>query len=754
MMLFTYFLFAVMRVIKLYCRTCAKIGNHENDCPDRSFYPPAATLLEDSQYIDSVTIDGTTITNEECDEQLVFKANNLPAFDKGRSLVMSKTKSYWSRTPRFAPLDPNPVPIADAPAGPSDGSGDAPPPISAPASIPATTPPVTTPANSNSTAAASAMTNPLVPPPCPPIMPTAPYPMYGFPPYPYPHFYNPGFPGSMPPGFTGSMFPPPTPFWPSQFMPQQPPVQSMGTPSLPSIPPPYPSIMPPISAQPTPLPTITTPAPAQPSTSQAVATSLLTNPTPDRPASSNAQSIPAQTPANAPAASSAATPVWPASAGSITGPQVESTPQPLVSLEQEWNQRHAAAMQGNSAMLPGPSHEVPTNTGVYTPAHSALPAGIQEKLDLALLKEIQKFDGDKTKFRAWKHQIEQLRPRYESEQFLAIIKAKLDSRPTEYMLTLGSRALDPDTLLQDLAKKYCKYAHKQHVITDFDKLSQGSKSLSDHHIEVHSLLEALGDTLNTVNPHILFGYIKSLSNYSIRLKLNRSIHNPRRKCTLEDLMLEAESEEIVRRCTGTPQDQKSSRPAHTVAAGKLDETSTDEETDASAAEEEEDPTVSYAGKKFKGNGNGKKPFRSGKGWENKKGDKRQSGSDKGGDRKRYKPNNPTSSNSGDRSKPSSNPDAWCIIHCTSDHDWRDCRDKDITQCKYCGKDVKAGELFKHIPHCHGLTCTRCDKVGHSTKKHDTYVMRQKLRFSQKKVAAAQVNSDTPASESQDNSTST
>ena len=710
--------FSVMRVIKLYCRSCAQQGTHTVECPDRPYYPPVATLLGDSNYVDSVTIENVTVQNEECDALLLFKATNMPAFENGRSLVESKSKFYWSRTPLFLESVPAELPLPPARAQTSKSVSDTvsssaaaitstapvsigsiplppqssvaqPVTVSSVTAVPVLNPVVssaiTTPiANTVPFHTPAATVAPYFAPPPPPPPPSYSMPsMYNYPPYPYPQFYplnygTPVYSTHMPP-----------PSIPPTMVNASPPVNHL----LPNT-----STAPPVSLAPV-TPQGSTPVLGQPGPS-----SVSAPPVAAGNGSFHCEHHPGSVITNhgqnlAPNASS------------------QSVQRGIseVQLAHEWETRRA------------PTAPTP---GIHTPLTSSLPSKVAEKLDLALLREIVKFTGDKNTFRTWKHQIEQLRGRYDADQFLAIIKSKLDTRPTEYMLTLGSRAANADDLLEALAQKYCKYGRTHQVINDFDTLKQGTKSLSDHHVHIHSLIEALHEHLSTRNPYILHGYVKSLENYQIRLKLNRKLHDLRSNCTLEDLMWTAENEEAVRACSGSQSD-RGTRPAATVAAAAVGpEVGSDQDGDSSDTDADE-AQVNFSGKKRK-NGSGKKPFRSGKGWDAKnKNRKRGNGGDDKGDRKRYRSNN--QSNSDSKSKENTN--QWCIIHCTSEHGWKDCRDKDLTECKYCGEGVKAGQLYKHIPQCGGLECRICDKIGHSTKKHDVWVMRKKFRDSFKQVKA-------------------
>jgi hypothetical protein len=155
------------------------------------------------------------------------------------------------------------------------------------------------------------------------------------------------------------------------------------------------------------------------------------------------------------------------------------------------------------------------------------------------------------------------------------------------------------------------------------------------------------------------GYIASLKDERLRLKLVRKVANVKDDSTLEELMDVAKTEDRITNML---------RPMTPIACNEVSVSPV-----IAAAEQRRDSGRYQHGSQRGGHTHGRSHSVAGQ----------------------AKQENP-----------------WCAIHETRRHDISECHFKDATECKYCREQFKVGEYADHIAKCTGRRCHECNRLGH------------------------------------------
>lgn len=294
----------------------------------------------------------------------------------------------------------------------------------------------------------------------------------------------------------------------------------------------------------------------------------------------------------------------------------------------------------------------------YTDVSMAM---IGSQATVSVLNDIPKFDGKARNFAVWRDKVELARPSFDPDLFLTLVRTKIGTEASTFLSGLGSRVDTVDKLIFELAAQYDEYAQPMFAHNKFTTLTQGTMNITDHHGEIYHILRGMDIKLETTNHLIKTGYVNSLSDDKLKLKLMRRMANEKVSSTLEDLMGVAITEHRL-----TAQFQKARPRPITVNAVSSS-------------------LIAVAASGSSG--------QSGHG---------QSGH--GGNTPRRRENNPTIT------RPATGP--WCPIHEVSTHDLADCKCKDKTACKYCKVEFPAGNYATHIAGCTARRCHECFRLGH------------------------------------------
>ena len=278
----------------------------------------------------------------------------------------------------------------------------------------------------------------------------------------------------------------------------------------------------------------------------------------------------------------------------------------------------------------------------------------------ALLKDVPTFDGNPRNYATWLAKMELIRPCVKDEFFLRLIKQKLNTDVTMFIAGIGTKADTTESILKCLGDQYDEYAMPMFSHTKFSSLRQTSKDLGKHHAEIYQLVRGMGRKLTTNEDLLKSGYIKSLTNKSLRAKLMRMTTQKGKDCTLEMLMERAVEEERIELMSNEENQFHTATAAPVVQANVI-------EVKATAAPVE----VKDQSKRYQ-------------------------------QRPPYKPNN-------------SRPGEYCAIHQTSRHDISVCRNVRDKICRFCKIEFAEGQYENHMTKCTGRRCFNCNKIGHMSK---------------------------------------
>jgi hypothetical protein len=285
-------------------------------------------------------------------------------------------------------------------------------------------------------------------------------------------------------------------------------------------------------------------------------------------------------------------------------------------------------------------------------------AFIDSHATTTLVNDIPKFDAQPRNFASWREKVESARPAFEEELFVKLVKQKLGVEATLFISGLGSRVDTVDGLMFELAQEYDEYSKPLFAHANLMRLQQGNKSLTTHHAELYQILRGMRETKDTKSQLVIAGYINSLTDERLRLKLLRRVSDYADKSSLEDLINIVNKES---RCLSLSKPLLSPIAVNSASASQ---------EGVCAASAQGGARAGYGYRRYDSNG-GKK-----------------------------------SAPSREEGKP------WCTIHEAITHNTADCRMKTNTFCRFCRSNLHPQTMEEHIANCTGGRCHECKRRGH------------------------------------------
>ena len=126
------------------------------------------------------------------------------------------------------------------------------------------------------------------------------------------------------------------------------------------------------------------------------------------------------------------------------------------------------------------------------------------------------FDGRAENYRLWHEKLDLCQPCLTDTQLKTHIKSKLSAEPLNFIVGLGDKADTAVALLNCLSEEYDPYRKPMYVESCLASLSQGTKTIEDHHAYLSHLLRGLGEMFETTSRQIRASYIASLADSKVR----------------------------------------------------------------------------------------------------------------------------------------------------------------------------------------------------------------------------------------------
>jgi hypothetical protein len=180
-----------------------------------------------------------------------------------------------------------------------------------------------------------------------------------------------------------------------------------------------------------------------------------------------------------------------------------------------------------------------------------------------MLNDIKPFDGKRESFTPWRHQIKQLEGTIPQDRLLQIIKLKLGPSPAAFVQSLGEKQFNYPQLMSALIQQYDPVGDATVATTRWMRLQQGSKSITEHHNTVYSLLAAMDQSVATTDLSVKARYMQSLQDAGMRTQLHRKDQSNK---TLQDLIEMTRREERVRMLASGTMPEEGTTPKVAEAA--------------------------------------------------------------------------------------------------------------------------------------------------------------------------------------------
>ena len=281
----------------------------------------------------------------------------------------------------------------------------------------------------------------------------------------------------------------------------------------------------------------------------------------------------------------------------------------------------------------------------------------QSMLDQSMVTGIPTFDGDKTKFRSWLHQIECLKDTLDEDKVLKILRRKIGAEPFEFLQTKPQVGL-ADTI-KSLVEEYDPIGDSKNAAARYYQLRQGSKSLTTHNATVVSLLKIMGKDTDTKDESLISPYISSLTDKRHKVSMYQKWIGSQR--TLREIMQAVKEREraafLANGCVDVPQYNNSASRVLTVSSDE-------------SAHEETGELATLINLLRNATGNSNQNFK--------------------------RPNNGT----------------FCDIHQSTTHSTKDCRENDRDTCRFCKVKVGKHKIAEHMAACTAPKCYKCGRIGH------------------------------------------
>ena len=295
--------------------------------------------------------------------------------------------------------------------------------------------------------------------------------------------------------------------------------------------------------------------------------------------------------------------------------------------------------------------------------------------DQNLLGDLPTFEGNKDKFRSWKHRMETAVDFLGDERGMKILRSRLGAKPSDYLQMRPSVATVRQAL-EELSKEYDPIGGEMKAANAFAKIKQNARPISDHHAEIYSLLKNMGKDTGTKESMLINTYVHSLTSLPLKQAIFRKWNGE--NMTLAQIMSMADQSE----------------KAQTLACGTVDATvpaasappascavASDQQMQVPVPDNFEDIIAAVLTRGFQKFGAGQQtPQKPGIGPAN------------------------------------FGPEEGCLIHRTRTHKTAVCYSRMATKCFYCRTEVSAGELANHIrDKCMGPKCFKCGALNHKSR---------------------------------------
>ena len=288
--------------------------------------------------------------------------------------------------------------------------------------------------------------------------------------------------------------------------------------------------------------------------------------------------------------------------------------------------------------------------------------------------------------------MEVLRETLPEHRMKETIMMKLGAGPFQYLKT---RPFIEDTagMLRALTEEYDPLGDPKSASVQFHQLHQGTKSLSEHHNTVYTLLKGMGKTCDTRDVSLLTMYIKSLTAVQVRESLFRMWDGQGNKSLAEMMQVAKDGERTRVLARGLAQEPEIARAA--VVRPKAERITPQTAPPENDSDDDEDHQLRFFPPHID-------------------------------DTVLINAVARVKTKAQSLTSPFGTKD-WCPIHQSVMHSHKDCRLRNAKSCRLCQADVPEGGLLDHIlkGECKAPLCFTCQRLGH--KSNECYTTHKHLR---------------------------